>query len=396
MTSLDNAIGDMSGTVSLQGEVLDPDVTTAEAEKAADKAREALSGPVEITAKDDESWKIEPDKLGAALEVTKQDGTIDVSLDRDGLESALTPVYDDLTVKTVNASYDFDSDGDAMVKPAHFGREVESESLLDDIEGGIFDGQREYQVSTTVDKPTYTTAELQAKKPTELLGSYHTNYTATSDKTQARINNLTTASRAISGTFLAPGEVFSMNDTVSGLDYEEGHVIVNNATSNALGGGLCQVTSTLYNAALYAGLSIVERHPHATQLPYIRPGMDATVWFGDQYGNGELDMKFKNTTDGYILLQEYVSNDNYIYAEVYGVPSDVSVRMSSEPAYMGYDSSKWTTYYTMRENGKVVSREQWDTSYGALFENGKTVPTDEVPVAEVNGDYFGPNIAAAP
>ncbi len=396
MTSLDNAIGDMSGTVSLQGEVLDPDVTTAEAEKAADKAREALSGPVEITAKDDESWKIEPDKLGAALEVTKQDGTIDVSLDRDGLESALTPVYDDLTVKTVNASYDFDSDGDAMVKPAHFGREVESESLLDDIEGGIFDGQREYQVSTTVDKPTYTTAELQAKKPTELLGSYHTNYTATSDKTQARINNLTTASRAISGTFLAPGEVFSMNDTVSGLDYEEGHVIVNNATSNALGGGLCQVTSTLYNAALYSGLSIVERHPHATQLPYIRPGMDATVWFGDQYGNGELDMKFKNTTDGYILLQEYVSNDNYIYAEVYGVPSDVSVRMSSEPAYMGYDSSKWTTYYTKRENGKVVSREQWDTSYGALFENGKTVPTDEVPVAEVNGDYFGPNIAAAP
>jgi vancomycin resistance protein YoaR len=396
MTSLDNAIGDMSGTVSLQGEVLDPDVTTAEAEKAADKAREALSGPVEITAKDDESWKIEPDKLGAALEVTKQDGTIDVSLDRDGLESALTPVYDDLTVKTVNASYDFDSDGDVMVKPAHFGREVESESLLDDIEGGIFDGQREYQVSTTVDKPTYTTAELQAKKPTELLGSYHTNYTATSDKTQARINNLTTASRAISGTFLAPGEVFSMNDTVSGLDYEEGHVIVNNATSNALGGGLCQVTSTLYNAALYSGLSIVERHPHATQLPYIRPGMDATVWFGDQYGNGELDMKFKNTTDGYILLQEYVSNDNYIYAEVYGVPSDVSVRMSSEPAYMGYDSSKWTTYYTKRENGKVVSREQWDTSYGALFENGKTVPTDEVPVAEVNGDYFGPNIAAAP
>jgi vancomycin resistance protein YoaR len=396
MTSIDNAIGDMSGKVSLQGDVLDPDVTTAEAETAADKARGALSEPIEITAQDGESWKIEPDKLGAALEITREDGAIDVSLDRDSLDGALTPVYDDLTVKTVNASYDFDSDGDVIVKPAHFGNKVESEELLDDIEGGIFDGQREYQVSTAVDKPKYTTAALQAKKPTELLGSYHTNYTATSDKTQARVNNLNTASRAISGTFLAPGEVFSMNDTVSGLNYEEGHVIVENATASALGGGLCQVTSTLYNAALYAGLSIVERHPHATQLPYIRPGMDATVWFGDQYGNGELDMKFKNTTDGYILLQEYVSSDNYIYAEVYGVPSDVSVNMSSEPAYLGYDSSEWTTYYTRRENGKVVGREQWETSYGALFENGKTVPADEVPVAEVNGDYFGPSIAAAP
>jgi vancomycin resistance protein YoaR len=281
------------------------------------------------------------------------------------------------------------------VKPAHFGRKVEGDKLFDDIQGGIFDGKREYQVSTTVDKPEYTTAELQAKKPTQLLGSYHTNYTATSDKSQARVNNLDTASRAVSGTFLAPGEVYSMTDTVSGLNYEAGHVIVNGATSSALGGGLCQVTSTLYNAVLYAGLDIVERNPHATQLPYIRPGMDATVWFGDQYGNGELDMKFKNTTDGYILLQEYVANDNYIYANVYGVPDDVKVTMSSEPVYTGYYSSEWTTYYTKREGGKVVDKEHWNTSYEALVEDGKTIPTSIVPVAEVNGDYFGHAIPAA-
>src|SRR5215218_7324507 len=174
MTSIDNAIDDMSGKVSLQGEVLDPEVTTAEAATAADKARGALSKPIEIKAQDGKSWKIMPDKLGPALEVTRQDDAIDVSLDRDGLEGALTPVYDDLTVKTVNASYGFDSDGDVIVKPAHDGRKVESDQLLDDIEGGTFEGKREYQVSTTVDKPTYTTAALQSKKPTELLGSYHT------------------------------------------------------------------------------------------------------------------------------------------------------------------------------------------------------------------------------
>ena len=395
MTSIDGAIDDMSGKVSLQGDVLDPDVTTAEAETAAEKARGALSEPLKIEAKGGESWTIQPDKLGAALEVTKQDGTIDVSLNRDRLAGVLTNVYDDLTVKTVEASYGFDSDGDVIVKPAHFGRKVESEKLFDDIQGGIFDGKTEYQVSTTVDKPEYTTAELQAKKPTELLGSYHTNYTATSDKTQARVNNLNTASRAVSGTFLAPGEVFSMTDTVSGQNYESGHVIIDGATSEALGGGLCQVTSTLYNAALYAGLDIVERNPHATQLPYIRPGRDATVWFGDANGNGELDMKFKNTTDGYILLQEYVANDNYIYAQIYGVPDDVNVTVSSEPAYTGYNASQWTTYYTKRENGKVVDREQWSTSYAALVEDGKTIPTSIVPVAEENGDYLGHAIPAA-
>jgi vancomycin resistance protein YoaR len=395
MTSIDGAIDDMSGKVSLQGEVLDPDVTTAEAETAANKARGALSEPIEIKAQNGDSWTIQPDKLGSALDVTKQDGNIDVSLNRDRLDGVLANIYNDLTVKTVDASYSFDSDGNVIVKPAHFGRKVEGDKLFDDIQGGIFDGKREYQVSTTVDKPEYTTAELQAKKPTQLLGSYHTNYTATSDKSQARVNNLDTASRAVSGTFLAPGEVYSMTDTVSGLNYESAHIIANGATSSALGGGLCQVTSTLYNAVLYAGLDIVERNPHATQLPYIRPGMDATVWFGDQYGNGELDMKFKNTTDGYILLQEYVANDNYIYANVYGVPDDVKVTMSSEPVYTGYYSSEWTTYYTKREGGKVVDKEHWNTSYEALVEDGKTIPTSIVPVAEVNGDYFGHAIPAA-
>jgi vancomycin resistance protein YoaR len=395
MTSIDSAIDNMSGKVALQGEVLAPAVTTSEAETAAQKARSALSKPIEIKAQDGKSWTIQPDQIGSALEVTSQDGAIDVSLNRDRLNGVLTPVYDDLTIKTINASYGFDTKGNIIVKPAHFGRKVESGELLDDIQGGIFDGKREYQVSTTVAKPKYTTAALEAKKPTTLLGSYHTNYTATSDHSQARVDNLDLASHAISGTFLAPGEVFSMVDTVSGLNYEASHVIVNGATSTDLGGGLCQVTSTLYNAALYAGLTVVERHPHDTQLPYIRPGMDATVWFGDQYGNGELDMKFKNTTDGYILLQEYVSSDNYIYAQVYGVPDNVDVTMSSEPVFRNYDSSEWVTYYTRKNNGKVVYRDQWKSDYAALFEGGKTIPTSEVPVAEVNGDYYGPPIPSA-
>jgi len=394
MASVNRAIEDMSGRARLRGDTLEPDVTTAEAEEAAKKARKALSEPLELRAKG-KSWTVSPDRLGSTLDVTKQDGEIDVSLNRDRLDAVLTDVYNDLTVKPVEASYDFDSDGDVIVTSSHKGQSVEGEKLLDAIQSGIFEGKREYHVSTTVQKPEYTTAELEAKKPTKLLGSYHTNYTATSDHSQARVDNLDLASHAISGTFLAPGEVYSMNDTVSDLNYQESHVIVNGATSTDLGGGLCQVTSTLYNAALYAGLKIVERNPHDTQLPYIRPGMDATVWFGDQYGNGELDMKFKNTTDGFILLREYVASDNYIYAQVYGVPDNVDVTMSSEPVYRNSNTSEWITYYTREEDGKVVYKDQWKTDYVALVEDGKPIPTSVVPVAEVNGDYFGPRIPSS-
>jgi vancomycin resistance protein YoaR len=394
MASVDAAIDDMSGKVRLEGDTLEPGVTTAEAEIAAKKARAALSEQLVLKA-EGKSWTVSPAHLGSALDVSRQNGKIDVGIDRDRLDGVLTNVYNDLTVEPVEASFAFDSNGNVEVKPSREGRSIEGEKLLDAIQGGIFEGKREYEVPTTVDKPRYTTAALEAKKPTKLLGSYHTNYTATSDHSQSRVNNLDLASRAVSGTFLAPGQTFSMNDTVSNLNYEESHVIVNGATSTDLGGGLCQVTSTLYNAALYAGLEIVERNPHDTQLPYIRPGMDATVWFGDQYGNGELDMKFKNTTDGYILLQEYVAKDNYIYAQVYGVPDDVDVTMSSEPVYMNAGASRWITHYTRKEDGKVVYRDQWNTDYQALVEDGKAIPPSEVPVARINGDYYGPPIPAS-
>ena len=390
MASVDSAIEDMSGKARLRGDVLDPGVVTAEAEMAAKKARGALSEQLTLKA-EEKSWTLSPADLGSALDVTKQDGKIDVILNRDHLDGRLTGVYNDLTIKPVEASYDFDADGDIFVKPSHEGRSVEGEKLLDSIEGGLFEGKREYQVPVTVAKPHYTTAELEAKKPTELQGTYRTNYTATTDQGQTRVENLKIASGAISGTFVAPGGTFSMLDHVANLDYFQTHVIVNGAETVDEGGGLCQVTSTLYNAALYAGMEITERTPHYSQLPYIRPGMDATVWYGGPGPSDDLDMKFKNTSDGYVLLQEYVSNDGYIYANVYGVPDKVKVEMSSEPIYRAEDASKWVTYYERTRNGKVVYRDQWETEYGALIDDeGKKIPTPIVPLAEIDGTYLGP------
>jgi hypothetical protein len=192
------------------------------------------------------------------------------------------------------------------------------------------------------------------------------------------VENLKIASGAISGTFVAPGQTFSMLDHVANLDYFQTHVIVNGAETVDEGGGLCQVTSTLYNAALYSGMEITERTPHYSQLPYIRPGMDATVWYGGPGPSDDLDMKFKNTSDGYVLLQEYVSDN-------------VKVEMSSEPIFKAEDASKWVTYYERTRNGKVVYRDQWETAYGALIDDeGKKIPTPVVPVAEIDGTYLGP------
>jgi vancomycin resistance protein YoaR len=391
MASVGNAIDDMSGKAPLRGDVLDPGVTTAEAEVAAKKARGALSEQLELQA-DGKSWTLSPADLGSVLDFTAQDGKIDVILNRDDLDGRLTDVYNDLTIKPVEASYDFDANGDIFVKPSREGQSVEGEKLIDSIQGGLFEGKREYQVPITVAKPQFTTAELEAKKPSELQGTYRTNYTATTDQGQTRVENLKIASEAVSGTFVAPGQTFSMVDHVANLDYYQTHVIVDGVETVDEGGGLCQVTSTLYNAALYAGMEITERTAHYSQLPYIRPGMDATVWYGGPGTVDDLDMKFKNTSDGFVLLQEYVSNDGYIYANVYGVPDKVQVEMSSEPVFRAEDASKWVTYYERTRNGKVVYSDQWETAYGALIDDeGKKIPTPQVPVAEIDGTYLGPS-----
>jgi vancomycin resistance protein YoaR len=377
MESVDGAIENLSGQARLGGDVLGPEITTEEAETAAEKARQALSEQLVFKA-EGRTWTLSPADVGSALEVTKNGDELEVGLNRDRLRDRLAHVYGDLAIKPVEASYDFDASGAVIVKPSKEGQKIEDDEFLGAIEEGLFEGKREYEVPITVDKPEYTTTELQKMKPTTLLGSYRTNYTLSTDKSDERVENLEMASDAISGTLVAPGEVFSMNDTVSHIDYNVTHVIINGAETTEEGGGLCQVTSTLYNAALFAGVEIVERHPHASQLPYIRPGMDATVWFG------ALDMKFKNTTDGYVLLQEYVSDDGYIHAEVYGVPDNVDVEMWSDNLWMTEDASEWVTYYQRREGGKVVYEDKWTTEYDALYdEHGEKIEPEIVNVAPV-------------
>jgi vancomycin resistance protein YoaR len=383
MNNVNQSVDDMTGEVEIVGETLEPDITTQEAKAAAEKARQAMGGQLVLNAVG-EQWTLSPADVGSALNVEPKDGDIQVSLNRDLMKDRLANVYADLTVESVEAGYEV-SGTQVFVTESREGKSIEDRKLLDAIENGIFEGQREYQVPVVTAEPELTTARAEALKPTELLGSYRTNYAMVEDDGK-RKENLQISSNAVSGTLVAPGEVFSMNSKVAGLDYNATKVIIDGKEAKADGGGLCQVTSTLYNAVNYAGLDVIERYPHYAQLPYIRPGMDATVWFGDAYGNGALDMKFRNTSDGYVLLNEYVSPDGYIYAEVYGQPTGLDVRTWSKPVYRNAKSASWVTYQTVTKGDEVLyDGVLHRDSYQALTdEKGKLIPANEVPVAPVD------------
>jgi vancomycin resistance protein YoaR len=381
--SVEQAIEELTGEARAVGEVLKPKVGTPAAEEAAAKARVAMAGAVVLSA-ENQRWELSPAEIGQSLDFAPEGAKLRVAIDREKLKVHLKEVYADLTVEPVEAGYDVNGRS-VTVTPSREGQKIAEKKLLSAIEKGIFEGKREYQVPIAVDEPQLTTAEAQELKPTELLGSYRTNYSIVQD-TGARVENLEISSGAVNGTSLAPGEVFSMNETVSSLDYNATKVIINGQETKADGGGLCQVTSTLYNALNEAGLDVIERHPHYAQLPYIRPGLDATVWFGDEYGNGALDMRFENTTDTYVLLREWVAEDGYVYAEVWGRPNGTEVKTRSEPVHVGENYSKWITYQTYKKNGKVLYDGvlHKDTYQPLIDEKGKKIPPKDVPVAPVN------------
>ncbi len=149
--------------------------------------------------------------------------------------------------------------------------------------------------------PPVTAEELEANLFKDVLYSYGTTYASNAGRT----TNLRLACEAINGTVIQPGEVFSFNDVVgertAAKGYQEAIVYVSGNSVSEVGGGICQVASTIYYCAMYADLEIVERTEHMYIVDYVPGGLDATVYWGS------LDFQFRNSTDYPIQINAYLS-----------------------------------------------------------------------------------------
>jgi vancomycin resistance protein YoaR len=273
--------------------------------------------------------------------------------DKAEAKKALAKAADGYDQKPQNASFSVTDKGKVEVKEAKNGRVLDQDATLANLEGSLQNMSGHVPiVQGKPPKPEVTTAEVQSYKPEEVIGKYQTDFLW--DSNPNRQYNMKLAASAVNNTVLAPGEVFSFNKLTKSLQYKEAKTYSNGGIGVANGGGLCQVSSTVYMAANYAGLEIVERHPHYAVLPYIKPGFDATVWFGEN-GWGALDMKFKNTTDGYIVIREWVDDKGILNAQILGKDTGKKVEMSTKKIYEDpVKGIKWTTYKKVTEDGKVT------------------------------------------
>ena len=246
--------------------------------------------------------------------------------------------------------------------------------------------KEEYVIKLDIIEPEIHTNEIGEEAFPDLLGAFSTKYDETN---VSRSKNLKIAMSKLDGVVVMPGEVCSYNTTLGKRTVEDGYQYANGFSGSGvvpmLGGGICQISSTLYNAVLYANLNIVERHNHMYQATYVDPGRDATVTYGS------LDFKFENTRKYPIMIKTQCGSGT-ANIKIFGIKEDIEYEVdiiSNVTGYVGYkvvyqdDASlapgvekvsqyglqgcKSTTYRVRKLNGQEVSREVLSTdSYSAL------------------------------
>ena len=176
---------------------------------------------------------------------------------------------------------------------------------------GLVDIQLDLQYKVL--EPRTTASELSGYKITGLVSSFSTSYNT---QKVNRSRNIVLATSATEGFILPPGQIFSFNRVVGPRTrekgYDEADVILNNELVPDIGGGVCQVSTTLYNAVLRAQLEIVERHPHSILIRYVEPGFDAAVAYGS------MDFAFRNNTNSHLLIKS-IANYGTVTFKIFGL-----------------------------------------------------------------------------
>ena len=231
--------------------------------------------------------------MGRAYKITIPPALI---YDQATIDAQLQTVADKLQTPPTNASFAYEN-GQVTVKPEAPGYGVNKEALAEQTNLLISSlSQGIVELQTASQPPRYTTEDLQFSVTT--LGSFFTYVVAVNE--DPRLRNVRRASERIHNQMLYPGEVFSasahMGAHLPGSGYESAIVLVRGEPTQDIGGGICQVVTTLYNAVLRAELTVVQRHNHSARVSYADYGFDATI-AGDYY-----DLKFKNSTSYPMLI----------------------------------------------------------------------------------------------
>lgn len=316
------------------------------------------------------------------LEDESQDYSVTYTVDSEEVKSTISEKIPHLKDEAKDATIKREN-GAFVVTDGREGKKIDLNESAKVIETYFNDNGKPQEgksitLVTTVDEPDIKAEDLE--KITSALGTFSTSFTRGSN----RGKNISHATAFINGTVLMPGEEMSASDAMGARTKENGYLeagaYLNGQTVQSYGGGICQVSTTLYNAAILAELEITERWAHSMTVDYVKPSMDAAI------SEGYKDLKFKNNTDAPIYIEGYTSGGRLTFT-VYGQEtraegrkvsyvSEVTSRTEAKKKFVasgdavgtlkksvaGHDAIKAKLWKVVTENGSEVSREAINSS----------------------------------
>lgn len=253
------------------------------------------------------------------------------------LNNIITEIEKDFQREPVNAAIEKSPDSELKFKNSINGLKIDrtklERSVIDEINKEDID-DKTLKVPSEEILPSITLDKIE--NINTKISSFSTNFTTSSF---SRINNIIRASEFINGKIIMPGEDFSFNDVVGertkARGFTEAPIIIDRDFKSGLGGGICQVSTTLYNAVLEAGINSTERKPHTIPATYVGLGLDATVDWNN------IDFKFKNNLLFPIYIESY-TKDRRLYINIYSNSSLADKKYTITNNVERVDKSKGT------------------------------------------------------
>ena len=296
-----------------------PQISLENAEKTVASANRIMAmGPLSLVD-EDQSFEVDGDTIAGLISAIPDGENLKLTFDSERLASQVKVIAEAIDVEPKNAELSMQSGKVVVFEQSGIGKKLDQDQTKIDIENALISRISDESVeelgktvklSVTTTKPEVHSEKIEGFGLKEMVSTGTTSFFGSPSN---RIHNISTGANAIHGTLLAPGEVFSTIDTLGEIDSTSGYleelVIKKNRTVPEFGGGLCQVSTTLFRAALNAGMEIIERKNHKYRVSYYEPpvGMDATIY------DPSPDFKFKNNYSSHILIQAIVKGNNITF-----------------------------------------------------------------------------------
>lgn len=267
------------------------------------------------------------------------------------LSDKIQNISNSINIEMENASIYISDSGNISISKSTTGKELDIASTKESIYNAIKNKNYDtIELEVNVKQPQVSTEDV--KSVDMLLGEFSTEFSTTNTN---RVTNIVLAADATSDVLLMPGEEFSYNNLTGkrtkANGYKDAPVIVNGKLEEDVGGGVCQVSSTLFNSVLYSGLDVTSRRNHSLKSSYVPIGRDAMV------SDGGSDFRFKNQYSHPVYIKNTVSN-GVITSKIYGNSSDKkNITIKVEP-YINEGLEAAKTYIEYRDlNGNVIKTQ---------------------------------------